>query len=315
MAYQETTGNSPDDVINKIATFAAAAGWTVIDNILAGSNRTLVLKKSGDYIQVWNTTATDIFVTGYIGYVPGTAHNLQSGYAGSTAQTNLGAGPYTNVFMFSESLPSDHVHVVIETAGGIFKHLSFGGLAKLGAWTGGTYFDASYWATAISQGYVWQPSSSGLFDTDRRSLAVTSRGAIRCDIPADGQANTWATMYWSTAFHVLTGLSAGSALQIDGRTRLTEQFYKRNAPPFSGQIALGTIRADVTRPGGFYSPLGSFPNIRYLDMARFAPGQEITIGSDTWKVFPMIRKGAGVFNTPGGTPYSDNHGYAFKKVA
>lgn len=56
--------------------------------------------------------------------------------------------------------------------------------------------------------------------------------------------------------------------------------------------------------------------MRYLNIANFAPGQEITIGTDTWKVFPMLRKGVGTGGNPAGDiPYSDNHGYAFKKTA
>lgn len=309
MAYQETTGNSPDDVIAKIATFAAAAGWTVVDNILAGSNRTLVLQKGGDYIQVWNTDTTNIFITGYIGYVAGTAYNLQAGYAGNYAQANVGAGPYTNVFMFSGSAPSDHVHVVIEMSGGVFRHLSFGMLDKLGTWTGGTYFDAATWVGNSSVSHnTWNSYNRALFDM--RGESGTARyGCVRCDIPSDGRASTWAAVRNNASYAAWTGLYGGGG-GGGGEGYLTSQFYNRNDPPFSGQITLGTIRVEIARVGGFLSVAGTFPNVRYLNMARFSPGQEITVGSDTWKVFPMARKGSGVSSQA----YSQNHAYAFKKV-
>lgn len=310
MAYQETTGNSPDDVIDKIATFAAAAGWTIATNSLVGSNRTLVMQKSGDYIQIWNTDTSNIFITGYIGYVPGTAFNLQVGYAGNYAQTNLGTGPYANVFMFADDNPSEHVHVVIELAGGVFRHLSFGMLDKLGTWTGGTYFDATIWSTSPSQEYLWNGFSGVMFDYSR-SNAGSRWGAVRCDIPADSKTDAWAYFRNSQSYRLFTGLDSGGSNQSDGRGYLTTQFYNRNDPPFSGQVTLGTIAVYVIRTGGFWSPIGTVPNCRYLNMARYSPGQEPSVASDAWKVFPFCRKGTG---SSGSGPFSNNHAFAFKKV-
>lgn len=309
MAYQETTGNSPDDVISKIATFAAAAGWTVVGNALVGSNRTLTLQKGGDYVWVWNSDTSNIRITGSIEYNAGLAVTAQVGYAGNYAEANVGVGAYTNVFMFSGSAPSDHVHVVIEMAGGVFRHISFGTLDKLGAWTGGTYFDAVTWTASDTSENSWDTFSHGMFDSN--SANQTRYGGVRCDIPADARANAWALFRSNAAYRAVTGLWGGSGNNGGGAGYLTTQFYSRNNAPFSGQVTLGAIRVDVQRPGGFWSPAGVVPNVRYLNMARFAPGQEITVGSDTWKVFPMVRKGTG----PNGQPYSANHAYAFKKVA
>jgi hypothetical protein len=75
-------------------------------------------------------------------------------------------------------------------------------------------------------------------------------------------------------------------------------------------VVLVPIQNFVYRLGGSYSPVGVFPNVRYLTMARFSPGEELSISGDTWKIFPFVRQGS-----PGGTePYSANHAVAFKKV-
>ncbi len=315
MAYEENSGNSPDDVIAKIATFAAANGWTVVSNSLSGSNRTLVLKKLGDYVQLWNDNAEYVYITGFIGYVVGTLYSAQAGYAGTTARADIGVGPYTKLYLFAGTAPSDHLHVVIEMAGGIFSHISFGGMDKLGTWTGGTYFDATSWSTSWVRAYHWTSQSHPLFSTSYES--TNQRGAVRCDIAADARADAWAVMDRDFAYRLRTGLYGSTDNNTNGEGYLHTQCYNRNAPPFSGQITLGTIRADVIRDGGFYSPIGSFPNVRYLTMERFSPAQEISVGGDTWKVFPMRRKGAGSGSSADpryGQAYSDDHAYAFKKV-
>lgn len=309
MAYQETTGNSPDDVISKIATFANAAGWTVVKNEIVGSNRTLVLQNGGDYVWVWNSDASNIRIAGTVGYDPGLTVTAQAGYSGNYAEANCGVGPYANIFMFADSDPAAHVHVVIEMSGGVFRHISFGTLDKLGAYTGGTYFDASNWTSSEQYTNSWNNRNRALFDCN--SLNSARYGGARCDIPVDSRSNAWALLRDGVSYQSFTGLYGGLSEQSSGEGYLMTQFYNRNNPPFSGQVTLGAIRIDVSRPGGFRSPIGVVPNVRYLNMARYSPGQEITVGSDTWKVFPMCRKGSGAQ----GSPYSQNHAYAYKKVA
>lgn len=313
MAYQENSASSPADAIDKIGAFAASAGWTVIQNTLSGSIRTLVLKRAtSDYIQVWND-ATNIWITAYIGYVAGTARTAQVGYAGSDAQANVGLGPYTKLYLFADSAPSPHVHVVVEMANGIFRHLTFGELTKLGTWTGGTFFDATYWAESWNTGYAWLINCMPMFAW--RGWNSTRNGALRVDIPDDGRANAWAVLDENFAFSCRTGLYDSTSNSATGHGFLVTQVYNRNDAPFSGQVTLGTIRAEITRPGGFRSVAGTFPNVRYLSMKRYSPGQEITVAADTWKVFPMCRKGAGQnINDPQYWPFSNDHAYAFKKV-
>ncbi len=311
MAYHETTGLDPQDVVNKIGNFAEAAGWVVETNNLTANVRTLVLQKSGDHIRLWNDS-TSIFITGHIGYDGELTFDQQQGYAGRYAQANVGGGPYTKVFMFGGD---EYVHVVIEMAGGVFRHISFGEIDKLGEWEGGTYFDATYWSLSAPATYLWQSSSSPIFDA---GSGVDFVGALRCDIPQDGRSDAWALFRHNAAFRAETGLYRGESNSASTPSYLTSQMYERNDPPFSGQIALGTIRADVLRNGGALSPAGVFPDVRYVNMARYSPGQEITVGSDVWKVFPMARKGVGS-GTPSnplyGQSFSHNHAYAFKKTA
>lgn len=314
MAYSEQTASSPDDVISKIATFAAANGWTIDRNDLVSTNRTLTLRNGTDHVHVYNTDTGNIRLRGSVGYTAGAAPSAQPNVS-VEAITNVGVGPYTKLYLFASATPAPHIHAVIELADGIFRFLSFGMVEKLGTWTGGTYVDASYWRVgSVSFSYQWSSVNSALFDSNNSaSQGTVSPGAIRCDIPLDSRINAWAVLQNNASYRAYTGLYGATEGNTSGEGFLTSQYYSRNNPPFSGQIALGAISVEVSRIGGFFSMAGVFPNIRYLNMARFNPGQEIAVGTDTWKVFPMLRKGTGVSGNS--APYSNNHGYAFLKTA
>ncbi len=62
-------------------------------------------------------------------------------------------------------------------------------------------------------------------------------------------------------------------------------------------------------PNEFMYFLGNIPDIRGIDIFNFSAEQEITIGSDTWIVFPQtIRTEANIVDR------SYYQGFAYKKV-
>ena len=70
----------------------------------------------------------------------------------------------------------------------------------------------------------------------------------------------------------------------------------------------------VNRVGDYWSRIGRFPNVRFCSTAKFAPGDEVTIGSDAWKVFPMVRKFTLTLAGESNPAHSTNFAYAYKKV-
>lgn len=308
MAYQEiTTAASPADIINAIATFAASNGWTVERNNLVTTNRTVTLKRAEtDYIHLWNTSTVEVRVIGSVGYSSAAAPDAQTN-SGSEARANVQAGPYTKVFLFAAETPSPHIHVAIETSAGLFRHISFGLLEKVGTYTGGTYYDATNWQLTGVNAHSWSSSSHACFECGAGSY----RGAIRADIAADSRVNAWASLNQNLSGATYRGLNGlQSANNNAGSGWLTTFAYNRNSPPFSGNVLLAPIQNFVYRTGDLYSPVGVFPNVRYLTMARFSAGEEISIAGDTWKIFPFVRQGS----LGDSTPYSLQHAVAFKKV-
>ena len=312
MAYAENVASSPDDLIDKISTFAVSAGWTEDRNALVGSNRTVTLHKGGDYIHLWNDSDSSVRVIGSIGYDSGEVPLSQTLVAENQCVAPIGVGPYTKVYMFADNSPAEHVHVVIEATAGVFFHLSFGLLDKFGTYTGGTYFDASYWphTSPASQTYTghW---NKAIFDSTTAPgyTAGTLPFNVRVDIPADSLSNNWFAARSDATNKAVSGLNGSQP----GPSPVLNTAYSRNSATFSGQILLHPIQVVVERDGGLWSSVGEFPNVRVTNIERYNPADEITIGSDTWKLFPFVRKGSSTNTLT--EAYSQNRGYAYKKVA
>ena len=51
---------------------------------------------------------------------------------------------------------------------------------------------------------------------------------------------------------------------------------------------LAIFTRDFTNSYVYY--LGNVPDIRGVDILNFSPGQEVTIGSDVWIIFPSSRR-------------------------
>jgi len=312
MAYQLTNATSVEDLINKIAAFAVTAGWTERRNTLAGSLRTVTLQKSGDNINIYNLNTSGVYLRGAVGYDAGAAADSQPNQAGRRALANTGTGPFSNVFMFASNSPAEHVHVVVEIASGVFRHLTFGEVVKYGTWTGGTFFDAQFWDTASINANLWSYSGHHRLFDNGSDFSVDTKGGVRCDY--DGSVNYFApfgTYSSSTPTQIVSG-GVGTALSsynAENNNRLSN-FYNRSINNLSGNTPLMPIQLRARRADDYWSPIGEVPGIRLLNMERFTPGDEFTVGPDTWKVFPWTRKGSG----GSGQSYSLNFAFAYLKT-
>jgi hypothetical protein len=309
MAYQEqTTLAGPDVVINNLMTFAAANGWTVERNDLVGSNRTATLRKAGvtDYIHVYNTDTTAIRMRISIGYDGGLPPASQPNVSGENV-TTLFAGPYPTCFFFASQ---DQVWVAVAIAlSGEYRHFTFGRLEKAGVYTGGTYVDGTSWPVdSYAQNFSFKHIPFlGAYKTN------AAYGRIRADIPDDSRANWFheigATSSLESRVYGETGETG------DGTAATLVNRADRNA--FSGRTILHAIPLYVRRIGSalYYSPMGVVQDVRYCSINKFEPEQELTIGSDTWKLFPVAAKRPIVSSSAGGPAASGDYAFAIKKVS
>lgn len=312
MAYQENaTVATPDVIINNLASFCAGAGWTVERNNLVGTNRTLTLRKAGvtDYIHVYNTDATQVRMRISIGYDALLPPATQPNVSGEN-RTTLGAGAYPKSFMFASQ---DQVWVVVAiAASGEYRHFTFGRLEKMGAYTGGTYIDGTAWPN--TQYYATWTQNTWPFSSTftGAQTGFRSPGYLRCDIADDAKENYFFRMEGVRDSPEHAFGEAGS----NGREARLTQFADENA--FSGRSILHAIPIFVGRVGTvlYHSPAGVVQDVRICSIQKFDPEQEFTIGTDTWKVFPIVGKRP--MNTVVNLVQpaaSGNYAYAIKKIA
>lgn len=315
MAYSETAGvATPQDLVNAIAVFAGANGWTVVRNDLVSTTRTITLKHaSTDYIHVSNTATTLYTVASIDNNVlqPPLSQTRRS----SQATADVGVGAYTKIYLFADTTPSRYIHVVIELAtAGSARHMALGMVDKLEAFTGGTYVDATAWTTGPTGGDYTNTSNHALFGSD--ISAVVGSGGVRCDFAADSRTDAWFAYRGNAAVGSLSANSCirptpgASTVSPDGpvymcRSTDNNNFSNRSIGHMIGVYVFRTVAA-------YWSQIGTVPNLRMISMTKFFFGQEVSIGGDTWKMFPMIRFGVGV--TPGFVQSSGDLGYAYKKT-
>jgi hypothetical protein len=66
----------------------------------------------------------------------------------------------------------------------------------------------------------------------------------------------------------------------------------------------------VRRGGtGLYSPIGQPPHLRWVRLDHLQPRDVITIGTEQWMTFPVIRRDGGV-----GQPNSGRLGIAYRRA-
>lgn len=91
-----------------------------------------------------------------------------------------------------------------------------------------------------------------------------------------------------------------------------------NSQPYSGGVSLGAIPFILMSGSGVTSPamfLGVFPGVRVCSMQSFLGRDEITYGTDVWKLMPLLKKTPFAQMQVGTIVSSGELGYAYKKVA
>lgn len=297
VAYQTGAASSPGDFVTKLSTFAQANGFTA-----PGAASGVVLSSGSVLVGIAGQVSA-VHMRGGITSAPLAAWNAQIGAPTSPAKTavmDLGGatGPYTAYHFFvGDEDGNPHVHAVLEITAGVFRHLSFGQLVKSGTYTGGTYVE----------GMNWNISSSfaGSIDTAlHHVIGDANSGHVNAShmrVDYDSKSNNWQD---------ITG-GSWTADKVKGSVRsegiygplIAAQNMKWNA-----RTPLYKIEYFAARPSSMWSPLGRIPNMRQLNLRSIAPGDEITIGGDTWKCFPFVQRTDAVGGSAVNSYY---YGYAY----
>jgi hypothetical protein len=295
VAYQTGAASDPADFLSKLGTFAAANGFTV-DTVSGG-----VVFHADDIVVGANAGASAISLRGGTAYDGGAAWNAQTNAATTNAiMDSLGVGPYTAYHFFVGDEDGDrYVHAALEITAGLFRHLAFGQLVKYGTYTGGVYVDAVDWSQ--SSNHANQPTSV--------------QHSVICDANYTG--------------------SSGAHVYIDYDSKTNNFQYVRNdsttpycigscrsqgiyAPLIAAQGAKWNVRTPMfpmeyftTRASSLYSAIGRIPHMRYLSLRNLGPGDEITVGGETWKCFPIVQRTTSSGSSSSTVNASQYDGYAY----
>jgi len=324
----ETTGSASDleDLLQKFLTWATGTpGWTQDEAIgTVSSGRQLALHKGNCYVQMrWNPTlgATNSVAlyqsTGYTGGNRSGTHPGDSGNGFNTstsvAETSLederaletiGNGPFPSYYFYSDG-SGDYLHCVVEVATDTFLHFGMGddgGLEKFGDWdtiTGGAY---CYGHTSRGINSAISAVNTTLFDGGAGTVSGTTDGRLRwatmrlAGAPNQGGSSVWATIGGHCSHTQLNDTAGNARATCVGGFRgglIPRAFGNFLAGNTSGLAPLSPISVSyidrVPSPNRVYF-LGFMKDVRMVDMTYLAPKDTFTVGPDTWRVFPLIRR-------------------------
>lgn len=259
--------------------------------------------------------------------------------AAANLQTNnrkfVMVGPLpTSLYAYHLFSNGDFVHVVIEETPGRFRHLSFGFINKYGAFAGGQYLTAGCpTESPTTAPYAFNatnhmiPFGSNGQGPSRSALASNGYPGtyVRADI--DGWTVGWRLI--STGSYTTEQLDAygcssyanatnnragyiGSGTQNSLNTLAHDLAYHCSPQSYNGLAPMLPCYVGVNRTPyvGTWTLLGEFPDVRFLNISNFNPGDELILGTDVWKIFPLWNKAY----TPGTEPISYDYGLAYRKV-
>lgn len=317
MAYETGVPTSHEDFFNKLSTFATSNGWTQDEHDTASDEFAIHLTGKNVFVSMLYDNTNIIAIHQALGFTGGNApgaHPDDSGNGGATERrwNAIGAGPFISYHFFTDG--STYLHVVLEYASGLHRHMIFGEAIKEGTWTGGEYCAGHVWAQGTSEDDPTFINHHLLFDS--RSAVVGDGGTIHIEgLPDEPSASTkWGVMYSGTAAGLDTAGIAREVLHGGVRDSYQHRAWGHHrSNPASGNtflIPIEIYRRRTAPAPDTLIPLGTLPDIRAVNIHFFVPGQEFTQGGETWKTFPWVRKRFLQDNQE----ESWNMGIAYKKI-
>ena len=338
MAYSTGSATDLGDLLSKLDTFLVANGWTqddFDDGATTAAEGFAQWNKNSMHIGLkWVANAPNNMsihqALGNGGAVFPGAHTDDSGAGynasfGTDAQlddercvNDIGDGPFVSYHFFEQDASPAYVHVVVETASETFTHFGWGEMNKFNDWTGGEYCYGFFRDEATNSSATDTGHYAPFDGTQAASNTLAQRNAT---IHAEGLPNQGVNEKWLLHMGGTASLDSADRLDTAGEIKRITFGGFRGGPvayglgPFRSDVSTGHIPLypwaiflrDFTNDYCYF--LGDIPDIRGVDIFNFSPGQEVTVGSDVWIFFPMVRRTED--NIVGRTYYA---GIAYKKV-
>jgi len=316
MAYETGTASGVNNLLDKLATFIGLnmPSWTIDKNATATT-----FGQSGGW---WLTIHKGSVYQTLLGYHNGTIHRvinyLHTGYSGagtSELQSGRPQSDSNNLYNYSAIFASDAVnsykffsdgvnycHCVVEVSTNMYVHFGFGQAQdQITSNTVKDYCYSIYWSehssikhdpthyynAKLGQGTQENsPYDSGIqMAYNNGSVTKFSCGSYNFGTPGS-------TAIRGLNSYLFTVFAYKTLLYSDGHFANHNSFVPMTVhamPNLSNPQAIATL-----------------PDIAACKLTFYDIAQEVTVGSDTWVVFPWRSKDT--------TQYSQMFGYAYKKI-
>lgn len=319
MAYQTGTSTDVNDLLDKLRLFAIAQGWTANRWATVGSGRELCIQKGSSYFNFrsWsnetmlvNGTSTagkyGITMNGSDGYSAGAGWDTQPGYPVRGSATGgdqahvmfplvTTTGPFPAYHFFAPDSKTLYAEVEITT--GTFLRFGCGSLDLFNpSAPGGGRF-----CYAATGGHVTNSTGAAAWlgsDVDNSSYHVEYVPFRAADYNTSNAGFPFGSMVrvafssfdnWAGSGRSMTVAGLPMACQGGGCHDKVLREYSPNMLNGVGLLLPNIVSLNIGDE--YLSPIGVVPGMRYMDMTNYLPGDEFTLGSDTWKVFPWYQKG------------------------
>ncbi len=243
-------------------------------------------------------------------------------------RVNNANGPWSSHYLFSDA-GGNYIHAVMQTAARRWRHMLTGivpAANKYGTWVGGTYTFGLEWTQGpqISNPYSSSPDGTwgiGCMNNRNNTQNPLRHGALHCEglrANVDWYVNNAnAGLYFNdgggdvnpqtngigTFFPCGVGITVGGGLK-----RLGASLISRNVV-----LAPVTLLLDFSFSGSFgWGAVGTLPDVYFINMRGLSPAQEVVVGSDTYRVFPLVN--SDTVSTVNGEEYSGYEGLAYRVI-
>lgn len=326
--YSTGSATGVVDLITKLEVFLAANGWTTDSFATEGSGKRYHAHKGGVYLNM----------RAYVAEIPNVNILSASGSSTTALAMNLGTGgtgtnwfdktgvpltlastyPTAGLNGITAAIPAYHffaqnsggsIIVVVEYAAGFYQYIAFGSLNKYGTYTGGSYFTGS--KTGVSNTVLvsnGEMPGVGFFSKDAGN-GNTSPAFVSLTVDAE---TGW---HWADSYN--GGRDSTKRYVLDNYSRflttLPIQPNTLNDLAVMLPVVLSAER-DANHNGSTHlSPIAELPNTYYLRISAITPGQQITLGSDDYRVFPFFHKNNSTDTPSSIGGHSSYHGFAVKE--
>lgn len=293
MAYYSGVANNLSDLLTALTTNLVTEGWS--------NPATGIYSKSGIYVSLL-ATSSRIELRG------GTGNSGTSLTGGPTSNGSydgtVSFAPVTSVFTYPLNY---HLHIndtpdevyFFANDGDRWTWMCFGksqvsGLSGSGNWYGATCPGKINFTNINGIEAEESPTTheSPLFfgDTNSSGGHVNQRQPYNVSLDHGLDGNTWSKSGNTTGPG--TDSSANWATTSFALRTIAPIYKLMKAQPnvWNGESILIRIQSFIYRGSGKWSLVNNLEHCRYIRNTNYNDGDAITLGADTWRVYPMVRK-------------------------